>query len=311
MWGITTYFNPVQYATKLQNLERFAQRVRQQGLKLLVVELAFPETHFAVPPQLADALLQLRTTSILWQKERLLNIAIARLPRECEKVVWLDGDILFANNSWVEETCRLLDKRKVVQPFQIAHWLPQDCRADWERDPTFIAGLHKMPSMAYSMAHSASPSKILFRPDLAHPGFAWAAQREILHAHGLYDKCIVGGGDFFAMLAMYSGASALTNPNISVCLSHRLAADLAQWSNRFHKAVAGDVASIPGSVFHLWHGNLADRQYIERYETLREFDFDPNADIALDESGCWQWSSNKPELHKRVNAYFSSRKEDG
>jgi hypothetical protein len=311
MWGITTYFNPARYLTKLRNLEQFAQRVRQQGLKLLIIELAFPEAPFAVPAHFADTLMQLRSGAVLWQKERLLNIAIARLPAMCDKVVWLDGDILFANNSWVEETSQLLEKHKVVQPFQLANWLPRVCPTQWDTDPAFLAALYKIPSMAYAMPRSPSPLQTLFRPDLAHPGFAWAARREILKACGLYDKGIAGGGDFFAMLAMYAGSAALAHPNVASCLSRHQASDLAQWANRFHNAVAGDVASTPGSVFHLWHGNLTDRQYIERYETLREFDFDPNSDIALDESGCWEWSSDKPDLHKRVEAYFKIRKEDG
>ncbi len=44
---------------------------------------------------------------------------------------------------------------------------------------------------------------------------------------------------------------------------------------------------------------------------MHEFDFDPKADIALDHNGCWEWSSDKPELHRRVKQYFASRKEDG
>jgi hypothetical protein len=311
MWGVTTYFNPARYLTKLQNLERFAKRVRQQGLKLLIVELAFLDAPFSVPQEFADMSVRLRTNAVLWQKERMLNLAIGHLPQSCSKVVWLDGDILFENDSWVEETSRLLENHKVVQPFQIANWLPEGAETHSQMDSPLTVDLPKMPGMAYSMCHSRFPSKILCRPDLAHPGFAWAARREIVDAHPLYDKGILGGGDFLTTLAMYSASAALENPNVSVCLSRHQAADLVHWASKFHSAVSGDVVSTPGSVWHLWHGNLSDRQYIERYETLREFDFDPNADIALDANGCWQWNSDKPELHKRVKTYFSSRREDG
>ncbi len=311
MWGVTTYFNPAQYVTKRQNLERFARRVRQQGLKLLVIELGFPHTQFAVCREWADTLIQLRTPSILWQKERLLNVAIAQLPSSCDKVVWLDGDILFANDSWVEDTSRLLDQHKIVQPFQIANWLPQGAEAEWETDKTFVANLYKMPGMAYSIGHLPSPATILYRPDLAHPGFAWAARREILDAHGLYDKCILGGGDFFSTLAMYCDSSALKHPAVSRCLSRHQMTDVKNWMDKFHGTVAGDVAATPGAVFHLWHGNLANRRYLERYQILQNFDFDPAADIALDDASCWRWSSDKPEFHSCVAGYFSSRKEDG
>ena len=35
-----------------------------------------------------------------------------------------------------------------------------------------------------------------------------------------------------------------------------------------------------GRIFHLWHGDLRDRQYAERVPTMRQFDYDPAADIA-------------------------------
>ena len=41
------------------------------------------------------------------------------------------------------------------------------------------------------------------------------------------------------------------------------------------------------------------------------FAFDPQADIALAESGCWRWSSDKPELHRAVAEFFVKRREDG
>jgi hypothetical protein len=304
MWGITTYFNPAGYRTKLRNLEVFAARARRQGLKLMVVELAFEEDPFRVPFPLADSILRVRSNSVLWQKERLLNLAVGQLPATCDKVVLLDGDILFTNDSWVEDTSRLLDEHKIVQPFYAAGWLPADGDASWE------SCSHSLPGMAYAMRHSNGRRNIMFRPDLAHPGFAWAARREVLHAHGFYDKFILGGGDFVTMLAMYSDSAALANPNVAVCLSPMQNADVSSWIDKLHKMVRCDVGCTPGSVLHLWHGSLANRRYIERYSVLREYNFDPASDIALDDAGCWRWSSNKPELHSRVRAYFSSRKED-
>lgn len=311
MWGVTTYFNPAGYSTKLRNLELFAGRVRQQGLKLLIVDLAFAGMPFSVPPQFGDLILQVRSRTVLWQKERMLNLAIEQLPLKCRKVAWLDGDILFTNDSWVEETSRLLEEHKAVQPFQIAAWLPPGGEYRWETDSTYASGLYNMPGVAFAMRHVNGCPDILYRPDLVHPGFAWAARREILSAHGLYDRFILGGGDFVTMLAMYSDRSALANPNVAGCLCRNQIGDIAHWMDEFHHAVGRDVAYTAGWVLHLWHGSLSDRQYLERYDTLREFDFAPTVDIALDSNGAWEWSSDKPELHRRVKEYFSSRKEDG
>ena len=83
------------------------------------------------------------------------------------------------------------------------------------------------------------------------------------------------------------------------------------WARPYFATVGGRVGYIPGSIFHLWHGDLEDRQYKQRHRGLEAFDFDPFTDIALDHNGCWRWSSDKRELHAFVKRYFGSRNEDG
>jgi hypothetical protein len=83
------------------------------------------------------------------------------------------------------------------------------------------------------------------------------------------------------------------------------------WGKKFAAAVRGSVGCVEGRVLHLWHGDLGDRQYGERHGGFARYEFDPYTDIALAEGGCWSWSSDKPEMHEYVRAYFASRLEDG
>ncbi|MBT8398023.1 MAG: hypothetical protein KJN92_13705, partial [Gemmatimonadetes bacterium] len=83
------------------------------------------------------------------------------------------------------------------------------------------------------------------------------------------------------------------------------------WAKGFFEAVEGRVGYIPGRVFHLWHGDLLDRQYASRLKILNDHSFDPFSDISLDPQGIWRWDSHKPQLHREIRAYFESRKEDG
>jgi hypothetical protein len=64
----------------------------------------------------------------MWQKERLLNELLIEVVAEwpwCSKVVWLDQEVIFANNDWVSLTSKLLDQFVVVQPFAEAIRLPR------------------------------------------------------------------------------------------------------------------------------------------------------------------------------------------
>ena len=67
-------------------------------VQMLCVELTFGDSEFQLRPDDCDILLQRRTAAgnTLWQKERLLNIAIENLPNTVEKVpplpLWCDSD---------------------------------------------------------------------------------------------------------------------------------------------------------------------------------------------------------------------------
>ena len=98
LWTIAAYFNPCGYKSRLDNYERFREQLKTP---LLTVELAFEEP-FELEPTAADILIQRRGESVMWQKERLLNIALDHLPAECEAVAWLDCDVLFSRADWPE-----------------------------------------------------------------------------------------------------------------------------------------------------------------------------------------------------------------
>ena len=95
LWGVITHFNPVGYRGKIENLRRCVERARAQGLRVMVVELAFDDDPFQVPEELCEHVERRRTHTVLWQKERLLNIGLSQLPASCDKVAWIDGDVLF------------------------------------------------------------------------------------------------------------------------------------------------------------------------------------------------------------------------
>src|SRR5512143_3579916 len=91
LWAITSYFNPAGYARRLANYRRFRERL---AVPLVTVELSF-NGRFELGRRDADVLVQLHGTSVMWQKERLLNIAVKKVPRACNKIAWLDCDIVF------------------------------------------------------------------------------------------------------------------------------------------------------------------------------------------------------------------------
>ena len=311
-WGIATYFNPAGFSRILDNLGLFSEGARRQGLKLVVVELAFGEDAYEVPDKMADHIIRLRSTTVLWQKERLLNIALQELPERCDKVAWLDADILFDNCAWVEQTSGLLQRYVVVQPYDVALGLsPQVPVAlsvsQVRHDQVEFCKMGIAFDQITNSGALPVDEKMQVR---GHPGFAWAARRSVLARHGFYDRHILGSGDRIMSWAMYGFHEFLEVQKLygTLC-SQAQAVDAIEWSRRFFADVRGSVFFTNGPIFHLGHGSMLNRRYVERQSILKDANFDPRIDISLDSNRCWRWSSDKPELHQRTCEYFDQRNE--
>lgn len=300
LWVVTAYFNPAGYAARRRNYAAFLRPFTEGGVPHLLAHCAFGEAPF-------DALdgepgLRIRARDVLWQKERLLNLAIAALPPSCTKVAWVDADVLFTNSNWLLETSRLLDRFVLVQPYGERIHLPPATAA--------TAGTEdRLPGI---VRRCAGDPIVVREPYEIHgaTGLAWAAQRSLLDRCGLYDACIIGGGDHAIAHASYGDWQ-------SKCVAALIGLEtpahrhFRNWAERWHAGVRGSIAHVPGTVLHLWHGERAHRHYSLRHKQQKHYGFDPTTDLCRGETGCWEWASDKPALHAWAARYFTERREDG
>jgi hypothetical protein len=299
LWAITSYFNPAAYRRRLANFRQFRARLK---VPLVAVELA-NGPDFELARADADILVQIRSPDVMWQKERLLNLALRSLPDSCRTVVSLDCDVMFATDDWADRVEEALRRVVILQPYRHVYDLPRDFTLG-EPPP---AGLRRRQSVTSAMAAGVPAAACLgeFAPDgtFAYSrGIAWAARRELLDRHHFYDVRILGGGDRALSGAVFGYFDAMRHSGDPLYL---------KWAVPFHKAVGTDVGAMDGDVYHLWHGELKNRNYHDRMKILERFAFDATKDIALANNGCWRWNSDKPELHECVRGYFASRREDG
>ncbi|UCG75950.1 MAG: hypothetical protein JSV95_01070 [Gemmatimonadota bacterium] len=310
IWAITSYFNPAGFATRYANYRVFRERI---GIPLLSVELVYGDAPQLTAPD-ADRLVQLAGKDVLWQKERLLNVALRSLPASCRFVVWLDCDVVFRNPQWAAETREMLGRVPLVQPYRRV--LDLDARTSAEgtwAGPDELDGsavVLERESMASQFCRGAidfgSTSSSML--DEHSPGHAWAARRDLLERVGFYDAMVMGSGDLVMAMAAIGRQGNVSGP---FRMNPRQAGHYTAWAERYHEVTGGRMGVIGGTLLHLWHGDLADRGYDVRYEGLVPHGFDPLSDIAIDDSGCWRWSSDKPAMHAYVREYFWRRREDG
>lgn len=296
---VTCYFNSENYETKLNNYLAFKSNLTRIGLPCFTVECTFGEGLFV----LEGDVLRVQARDVMWQKERLLNLAIQALPGRFTKVAWLDCDLLFQDDDWAQNTSRLLDKCTVVQPFKWVVRLPRG-------HTSYLGAGEKWKS--FGAVYKKDKKALLGgRFDAhGHTGFAWAARREVLAEHGLYDACIAGSGDHMI-------AHAVCGDHRSICIDRIIGRNSAyrrsfeDWAMRIASATQGRLGYVPGTLLHLWHGDIINRRYVDRNRELEQFSFDPQQDLQLGPTGCWEWTARTPQLRDWAIRYFSSRREDG
>jgi hypothetical protein len=342
LWVITTYFNPGRDPHRFSSYALFAESLKQSGIPLLSVECAFRDDAYELTP--APDIIQVRCPNVLWQKERLLNLAVSRLPSSARKVAWIDGDILFSNPAWATETSALLDQYPVVQLWEKAVRLPKGTRSSTGQEEIW-------ESMASIL--SKDPAKIRSGGLHAHghTGFAWAARRDLLDRFGLYDTGFDVGADHLIAHAFWGdfdspcmqsvmGMGIMQNNPLrhnSIALFRWLRSVVPEpvksrlapwrrwrrentalrehflsWAQGVYAVVKGQVGFTSGTVMHLWHSDKTRLAPWKIRKGLYKHTFDPNVDLRINPDGCWDWASDNTDLHRWVKKHkplnYQSRK---
>ncbi len=124
---ICVLFNPLAYQRRYDLHRAFEKHIRKFGVQLVTVELAFNNQSFVFTDPANPNHIQLKTEDYLWYKENLINIALSRLPDDCQYVAWIDADIEFSNENLIYDTISQLETNNVVQLFEYANFLgPND-----------------------------------------------------------------------------------------------------------------------------------------------------------------------------------------
>lgn len=229
---------------------------------------------------------QVRTDSLLWHKETLLNNVVRGLPKHFKYVFWVDADVIFINKDWLVEGVAALQTAKIIQPFEYCvHLKKNQLQPDFDLEPHrdncypqnpyyhhsmhSIAARHPQMWRSFCANHAISPASCDYTKthnyDLhGHTGFAWGARREVLDACPLYEKCFVGGGDH---IIAHAAAGHTPHPCIRAAFADNIES-VEEWSSRFFEEVRGQIGYVRGDLYHIWHGDIAARNYFQAVKTF-------------------------------------------
>ena len=286
---LTTLFNPVGSARIVQNMREFIGTIKAD---IFVAEMVYGRD-FELPANEHWLRVRGHDQQVLWQKERLLNLLLSKLPAEYTDVAWIDGDLYFKNVDWIRHAQQALLNHQVVQLYEKVHRLDQNggIFLSQEGMVKYIKNNH------ISGPESARGSC----------GFAWAARREVLDALRLLDTEVLGDADLMMLAAFFGHCDPR---EFGFELTERWGTHVKRWTDLAFKLIGGEVGYVPGEIVHMYHGPMTSRSYVGRRKCLRDNNFDPATDIRSSTNGAWEWATDKPNLHQAVKAYFVDRNDD-
>lgn len=321
---IAVVHNPLRFKSRHRLFGEFVTRMKQAGVTLHIIEAAFGDRwHDHVEPGVDRHVLLVQNQE-LWVKESMISIGFSRLPDDWKYAAWIDGDVSFARLDWAEETIHQLQHYRIVQMFQTA----ADLGPEGEIMQVFngfgyskAAGLPELLNGSDAKRapheHCADyyydgncPPCIPGQPGQGkfwHPGFAWAIRRDTFdNLGGMIDWSILGSADHMMALAWIGKVNRAVpsgmHPNFL-----RYAQIYQELSDEH---VRGDIGYVPGTLLHWFHGKKRDRRYVDRWEILKKWQYDPERDIRRDHQGLIQLTRAGERMRDDLRTYFRSRHED-
>lgn len=303
MLAITSYYNPFRGALRKKNYDTFRKFL---GLNLMTVEWS-PEGIFDLCENDADHLIQVSGGDFIWQKERLLNIGLQRAKDlGFSRLAFLDCDIIFTNPKWFESVNTALESQPIIQCFSNLNYLPPLNFADIDRKK--IAEVKPeltRNSLAFEL--DMSGDFINRKPELwplsGNPGMTLAVNIAKKATFEYYEFNIVGGGD--SVLA--AGASNRLIEEFSRNLyTPEHERSIRKWHEKIFSST-DRLGYVKNEINHLWHGNLDDRQYMDRHNILLRNKYNPELDIEKEKDCPIKMDIKKIKMRDEIKKYLFSR----
>lgn len=286
---ISCHYNPCNYIATRRNYDAFCRFLKRCGdPPHYTVELSFSTYRETLS---GPNVFHLRTNSVLWHKEALLNWVEKHVPPQYTKIAWIDTDVITHDKAWLEKTSAALDEFPLVQMFKV--WTRLGLTGEVE---------HVNEGFAYMLC--TKPEQI--NSDRWYTtGGAWAARREFFKECGVYDAGLVGSGDAWMACGLASRPDIVRNK-----IPHQFyESHYTPWLRKAYRYVRGYIGYVDVETLHFHHGTLECRNYAGREEISNLVKL--GEDVVRDENGLWSWVDLNNEAHRRMCEMFAARKEDG
>jgi hypothetical protein len=279
---LLVFFDYTGSARILMNYLFMREKLKLAKIPVFTLELVID----GKTPKISDSI-RVYGTSYLFQKEVMIRLLENKIPEQFTKIACLDADILFDDFAWYDNLSEMLETNSVVQCFEHAIWL----------DITYT----RMEKHARSCLKISAGKR--FYADTTvnhHPGFGWAFTRKWYKMSGFYDLAILGSGDTLFAYGL------MGYPTLFDSESRLYESSYNNWKKTL---IPCNYGFLPGKIYHLYHGPIAKRQYISRYEYFKEYNQIEKCISGRNEYGIYELIT--PKLNSDMLTFFRTRDDDG
>jgi hypothetical protein len=294
LYIIIPYFNFLNWESNKFNLTNFLTRNNFPSNARIVLAEGYINNELPDYSSKVYKHLKFKLKNMFWAKENLINVAINNLPKDWQFAVWIDRDVVFHTDSWVNESIEKLKKSDVIQPWNKLFYLDEDNKI---RYPDF-------PNLSIFYTKS-SPD---FYDRKGHSGMGWGINKNFYSKIGkIIDWQIVGGGDvtFAFCCGMQNKERLKETPSLQ---TEGMRNEILNYAKLFHNT---SYDYVNATIFHYPHGVQENRQYKTRWDILHNNNFNPSEDIFYNEQGIIEFSEKwANKASDQIERFFTLRKED-
>jgi hypothetical protein len=297
---LTTIYNHQNSPLVIKNLNKFVDFIRDSGLSdhLYLCEI-IPEGTVSDLDIDIGKIFTIHNNSPLWHKESAINFLLKQIPSNYKYIVVADNDIILNDNNWHYKTCNLLKNHIMVQCFETIKYVGPDS-----------LGIDRYYESAVKC------STVNNHINDGNPGGFIAYRRDYLsHTGGLFDKCLVGGGDTINMMPFFIDSHYHSINIFDRVFSDQkiFILDYIEKSKRYisttnHKKTLY-IKNCHAT--HQYHGMIRDRNYQDRYNLINKLN--STNYIEQDKLGFYYLTnktSSTYNLSKDLECFFNNRSSD-
>ena len=296
LYIIVPYFNFLNWESNKFNLNNFLIKNNFPSNSRIVLVEGYIDNQLEDCSKKVYKHLKFKLKNMFWAKENLINVAINNLPKDWQFAVWIDRDVVFQTDSWVNESIEKLKKSDVIQPWSKLFYLNED---------------NKIPHPDYpnlSIFYTNTESDQNINKTKGHSGMGWGINKDFYNKIGkIIDWQIVGGGDVtFAFCCGMKDKERLKElPSVK---TEGMKNEILKYARLFENTKYDYVNA---TIHHYPHGVQENRQYKKRWDILHDNNFNPSEDIFYNKQGIIEFSKKwSDKASAQINNFFILRKED-